>query len=64
MKQKNHFRPIKGTKFSTKSGNYISQGIWSNEMLDYANTVTGKKYTSSIEDFNNAVDDGKIIIEL
>ena len=65
MKQTNHFRPIKGTKFSTKSGQFISLGIWSNERLDYANSVTGKHHQNSIRNFNDAIDEGKIFdIEL
>ena len=60
MKQKNHFRPVKGLKFSTKAGTFISQGIWSNETFDFANTVTGEGHNKTIQEFNDAVEDNKI----
>ena len=64
MIQKHHFNPIRGVKFTTKAGKFISQGIWSNETFDFANVVTGKHHNYTIQEFNEAVDDGKILIEL
>ena len=60
MIHKNHFNPVKGVKFSTKAGTFISQGIWSNETFDFANTVTGEGHNKTIQEFNDAVDDNKI----
>ena len=60
MIQNSHFRPVKGLKFSTKAGTFISQGIWSDEILDYVNRVTGKHHQNTIQNFNDAVDEGRI----
>ena len=60
MRNKSHFRPIKGVKFSTIAGQFISLGITSFEVLEFANIVTGKHHQRYIKDYEDAVEDGKI----
>jgi hypothetical protein len=60
---KHHFRPIKGVRFSTKDGKYISVGIWSSEVVGFENLETGKKHLFAIEKFNEALDEGAIKID-
>ncbi len=65
MRQKHHFRPIKGTKFSTDTGQFISLGITSFEILEMANVVTGKHHQRTIKQYEEAIEDSKIFdIEL
>ena len=65
MKNNHHFRPIKGTKFSTDTGQFLSLGITSFEILEMANVVTGKHHQRTIKQYEDAIDEGKIFdIEL
>ena len=63
MHQKHFHRPIKGVKFSTDKGKFISVGIWSNEILGFENRITGKPHLCTIKYFNDKILEGAIKID-